>query len=138
MKTATGPHFINLDLELDSAVDPTPLTRHFGERVCVLYCGTVGDGFRLVLEAEIDYAARRDVRRLTEHFLSLLETLPPALRAIWDRGRSRVFDYGFESGAAGTAACEHLLDAECLRRIAALGAGLRITMYPPAPHAETA
>jgi len=138
MTAAAGPHFINLDLEFDSAVDPAPLARHFGERVCVLYCGAAGSGFRLVLEAEIDYAARGDVQRLTVHFLRLLETLPPALRALWDQGRSRVFDYGFEGGAAGTAVCMRQLDVDCLRRIATLGAGLHITVYPPSPPAPPA
>lgn len=138
MNATAGPHFLNLDLELDSAVDPAALARHFGDQVSVLHCGPVGDGFRLVLEAEIDYAARHDVRRLTGHFLHLLETLPPALRALWDQGRSRVFDYGFESGVAGTTACESLLDADSLRRIAALGADLRIAVYPPVPPAPAA
>lgn len=59
--------------------------------------------------------------------LTVVETLAPSLRAHWERCTTREFDMGFEATAArGNAPVSHAI----VQRVAAVGASLRVTIYP--------
>lgn len=137
MASSAAASFINLDLELKSDEDLAPLARHCGRRVFVLHCGAVEQGmgpsaFRLAVEPVIGNQLSGDPIHCTDHFLELLEAMPLALRVVWNHCASRVFDYGFEGGS-DEGRLEVLLDNARLRRIAALGIAVRITLYPYRP-----
>lgn len=132
MNGSAAASFINLDLELESDEDLAPLAAHFGNKVFVLHCEEDAGRFRLALEAVIRGALSEDAAACTEHFLTLLDALPPPLQALWQRCDRRVFDYGFEGGTDGPP-CLALLGSDQLRRIAGFAADLRITVYPFQP-----
>lgn len=120
--------FINLDLELCSAEDLSPLAAHFGNRVFLLDCAETNGGFVLVAEPLIEGNLCADPLQCTDHLLALVESLPPALRAGWERCSSRRFDYGFDGGFEGRPYAV-VLDVARVGRIAAIGVEIGMTLY---------
>jgi hypothetical protein len=64
--------------------------------------------------------------------LAAVESLEDSLRGDWRACVVREFNVGYESGD-GPWGFNQLVSAETLRRMADAGAGLRVTLYPPAP-----
>ena len=125
----TPASFINLDLDLSSAVDLTDLATHLSTQAFILFHGETGTEYKLIAELLMDGGLNQDALECTEHFLRLLGELPPALLGLWQQCTSRVFDYGFDGGL------EHpplhiTLPSAALCRMAELGIDLRITVYP--------
>ncbi len=131
--TESPASFLNLDLELESDRDLAPLAEHLSGQVFVLYCGNCDDGFRLSIEPVIASALSQDPSACTEHFLRLVATLPPELLSLWRGCMSRVFDYGFDGGLEANP-FKTILSSSQLGRIAALGADIRVTVYPFREH----
>ena len=121
--------FINVDLELLSSEDLAPLRAHFGDGVLELQCGETDDGFFLAVEPLVGRTLVPDALQCTDILLGLVDALPSDLRKIWDRCRSRRFDYGFEGGIEGRP-LSVVLDTERLGRLAARGIEVAITLYP--------
>lgn len=121
--------FINVDLELHCAEDLAPLRAHFGEAVLELHCGETDDGFFLAVESLAGRKLVSDALRCTDMLLDLVDALPAELRELWDRCRSRRFDYGFEGGLEGRP-FSVVIDNARLSRLTALGIDVAITLYP--------
>jgi len=124
----TPASFINLDLELSSAVDLTDLATHWSKQAFILFHGETGTEYKLVAEL-IDSAMGEDALACTERFLRLISALPPALLGLWHQCSSRVFDYGFDGGLEDPP-LQTTLSSAVLLRMAELGIDLRITVYP--------
>ena len=125
--------FLNLDLELRSCTDLSPLATYLQAHCFVLYNGEVPGGFLLCLEPLIDGALNQDAQRCTSYFLEVLEQLPPHLKTIWHKCSSRLFDYGFDGGR------EHpplgvTLPCDTLKHITQWGIDIQMTIYPYREH----
>lgn len=125
--------FLNLDLELEAAVDLAPLAACFGAKVFVLYCGKVGDGFRLSVEPVIEGKLGDDPLACTTYFLDLIDGLSTNEKALWKLCTSRTFDYGFDGGLEENP-LQTNLELAYLTRIVKLGIQIRITVYPHRAH----
>jgi hypothetical protein len=96
------------------------------------------------------WAQRVDTGRSTSHMLILrprddsktaeaaarvllghVETLSPLARRCWDNASKRTFDIGVQAGMARRSFEEVRFTPETLSRIAAIGARLQVTVYPP-------
>jgi hypothetical protein len=64
--------------------------------------------------------------------LTAVEALDDSQRGAWCACAVREFNVGYESGD-GPWAFNQVVSVDTLRRMADAGAGLRITLYPPAP-----
>jgi|CXWL01.1.fsa_nt_gi hypothetical protein len=120
--------FLNLDLELDSKSDLSPLAEFIGSKNYVLFNGKVPRGYHLCVEPLIRKTLNGDIRKCTDHFLKLLEKMPPELFAVWRSCKTRTFDYGFDGGAESPPLTVSLSSAQLLR-IAQLGLEIRLTIY---------
>lgn len=131
MTEGRGP-FLNVDLEARSAGDLSPLVRHWGNRVLVLHHARGADGLdHLALELAAEGVAGpvNTVERVLSGLCTLVEALPPDLRATWDACATRDLDVGFQSWAESYAtAHEDRVSAATLARVAALGASLTLTL----------
>ena len=69
------------------------------------------------------------------HIAKLIEGLPPHIHQMWSECKSRIFDFGFESGLQPVR-LEHDLSKEALENILSVGAEMRISIYKfnPAPN----
>ena len=127
MKRAAS-HFLNLDLELNSRSDLSPLAKHLKRTSAILYNGPSGNGFRLCAEPIVGGRFCTSPRICTTFFLDALKALPPRLAALLSSCSSRFFDYGFEGGLQSKPLYV-TLPASHLARIARLGAQVRVTVY---------
>ena len=122
----TAPKFLNLDVVLKSNASFDALVEHLGESVVVLTHHENERQFMLVLELadQID-----DTQSCTQQFLAIIDALPDTMMKLWTACTSRTFSYGFDSGKDHPA-LDTAISADLLRRIAAIGADIEITVYP--------
>ena len=119
--------YLNTDLDLESVSDLTALT-------ATLSVAGV-DALRSAREDNGVWYATFEVLNADEpepniaEMLTVIETLPPELKNIWDECRSRVFNIGYECGLEPWA-FNQTLSQSLLARIASVGASLKITLYP--------
>ncbi|HWM28560.1 MAG TPA: hypothetical protein VNQ14_08885, partial [Woeseiaceae bacterium] len=96
MRELSGPHFINVDLEVWSREDLAAFAAAVEPRSLVLHVGKIRRKFLARIEAKL-------VRPLTPEqtiwaLLKVVESLPPRAGRLWRRAESRVFSVGYEGG----------------------------------------
>ena len=128
--------FLNVDLEIRSRSSLDSVARAMGNKVSVLYLGTVSPRqFLLSVEtAKNCKAADRAIHDLC----SIVESLPDFEKGIWNKSK-KVFDigYDFDSDAPGSGNGEKekrmpnaiSLRNDTLKRMADLGSTMTITLY---------
>lgn len=121
-------HFLNVDLDLKSRRDPALIARAWTHHIVATHLDRIGRRhwwrFNLASQpADPAAAIRRYVR--------LVDALPHAARTVWDQA-SVELDVGFAAPAVGSSR-EWLLPPAVVRGAAAIGAAVRITVYPPEP-----
>jgi hypothetical protein len=126
---AKTPYFANVDLEIVSGGHLQMLIDVFGERVMNLYHGLhEGEGQLATFELEIETAEETAEARILG-FCELIESLPAAARAEWDRTSRRTLDIGVQGGLEyppyATA-----IGPLTLAWMARLDVALAITVYP--------
>jgi hypothetical protein len=121
--------FLNLDLELNSRVNLSRLSEHLDRTTHVLYNGRIKGGYRLSAEPVIRGKVNPSPSACTQRFLDILEKLPTDLAKMFERCKSRVFDYGFDGGLESRSLAVSISNKH-LSRIASLGIEIRVTVYP--------
>jgi hypothetical protein len=126
--------YLNTDLDLVSPAELGALVRALETGgVFALHADRRDDGlWHATFETERTY---RDPEENIRAFLAVIEGLAPEVRAAWDGCGLREFNVGYDSGEEPWAFNQGLC-ARTLGRIAAAGAGLRVTIYPPEPVAD--
>ncbi len=128
--------YLNTDLDLTSPDDLTALAAFFEARgMWPLHCDHGGDGlWYATFEVNDPSPCGADPSHVPENtiaaMLSVVESLPEPLKRIWEACTRRQFDIGYDCGSKPWAFNQGL-SGELLGRIAAVGASLRITLYPP-------
>jgi hypothetical protein len=90
------------ELELVAPFDLQPLLAHFAASVSVLR-NSVEDAVRtLWLGLEVE---SHDLDAAIEHWIALVDSLPPDLRARWDACSDRCLNTGIQGGTTPHAAC---------------------------------
>ena len=122
--------FLNVDLVL-AADRPLDLIADFLEKdVSTLFCGPYPSGFRATFEVNFE---PESADAAMGAFCELIESFDEPTQKLWDACTGRELDIGFEAGAASL---ETLIRPQTIARLARLGAGIRITIYPPVPEDE--
>jgi hypothetical protein len=126
--------YLTLDVLLTSESDLTGLVNALEKQgIFIVYNGqNEAVGFYAVLEPPVDDESP-DTQ--TKHIAKLVEGLAPNIHQMWSECKSRIFDFGFESGFQPVR-LEHDLSKEALESILAVGAEMRISIYStnPAPN----
>jgi hypothetical protein len=120
-------HFINVDLEIESHECLQPIADAFGEDVAVLGCGKWGPHYQAAFEAS---GLNGDADSIIKYFCLLIEALAEEERSLWSRAFLREFNIGYESGLEPRS-YESTLRSETVSLIHAIGASIKITIYPP-------
>jgi hypothetical protein len=121
--------FLNLDLELRSSDDLSPLAKHLGKYAFILHNGKVKSTHLLCAEPLINGGLSRSIRDCTNYFLQVLETLPTEYSHYFHHCKSRVFDYGFDGGLEAKPLSVNISSGH-IARISQLGIKIRLTVYP--------
>ncbi len=120
--------YLNTDLDLTSANDLTALAAAFDAGgVPPLYVTRGRDG-RWYATFETREQHSEPEPNIAD-MLAVVESLDPALRSVWRGCSRREFNIGYACGLQPWAFNQGM-SAELLGRIAAVGAALRITLYP--------
>lgn len=119
-------HYLNTDLELESSNDLTPIVEAFGEDVFNLYNGEARGHFL----ASFEIAGSVDSPdAIIQYFCTLAESLDGKEKILWDSCFSKAFDIDYEGGTSHKSYTDEIR-SNTLMRVAALGASIRITVYP--------
>jgi hypothetical protein len=120
--------YLNTDLDLTSAEDLTALAAAFEVGgMPSLHVTHGADGlWHATFETHAQFA---EPEPNIAAMLATLESLARPLRSVWDGCTRREFNLGYECGAEPWAFNQGL-PAELLGRMAAVGASLRVTLYP--------
>jgi hypothetical protein len=120
--------YLNTDLDLTSAEDPTALAAAFEVGgIPPLHVTQGADGlWYATFETSAQFA---EPEPNIAAMLAIVESLALSLRSVWDGCTRREFNIGYECGAEPWA-FDQGLPAELLGRMAAAGASLRVTLYP--------
>lgn len=117
-----GVHFLNVDLELESPVDLTPLVQAFGP----IYLLHKTSEHPFVANLEIENACL-DCEDTIAALLDLVENLDKRARGLWEDCRARRFDIGLQSGLTPHYK-QYRLSATLMKRLTAIGAEV-VTLY---------
>jgi hypothetical protein len=120
--------YVNTDLDLKSADDLAPLVAAFRAGDVFALHVTLGDDdvWFAVLETETQHD---EPEANIAAMVTVAEALPDELRSAWARCTLREFNIGYDCGTHPWGFTQ-ALSPELLRRVAALGASVRITLYP--------
>ena len=121
--------YLNVDLLIKAREDLTPIVVEFGKDVIVLTNDKHGDFYYAYFEIADSHAGpNEDI----EYFCSLVENLEGKAQRLWDNSFYRIFDIGYESGTSNNSYSSDLREP-VVKRLAALNASIRVTIYPYAP-----
>jgi len=120
--------FLNIDLDIESLVDITPIVKEWRKRTAVFRHEEVDGVFYGSFETAYD--GGYGVSKIIDEYVSLIEGLSPTSRKIWDQAQKREFDFGYESGSKPNN-FHSRIEADYVNKLANLGGIIVITIYPP-------
>jgi hypothetical protein len=115
--------FVNVDLDVESAVDPAPLVRALEPSAYSLERPAGHASFELNVSV-----APTSPEPLIREFIRLVRNMPPDARAVWDGASRRVFDVGFQSRRQPFSET-HAFSVNTLAEVAEVGAEIAFTTY---------
>jgi hypothetical protein len=117
--------YLNVDLEIRSRSDLTPLVEALRSRLLVLHAGRRERTFFAAFET----AGGSDPPDVAIRLLATaLRRLPPSMQRLWRAAHDRVFDIGVERGP-GTEPLSLPLRQDTMKIVAMLNARLALTFY---------
>ncbi|HEX6313304.1 MAG TPA: hypothetical protein VFZ73_00530 [Gemmatimonadaceae bacterium] len=123
--TGGETQFLNVDLELVTTVDPSPLLAHWRDTLVLLRDST--DAGRRTIWAELP-GTPRDVNSAIDELARHVEDLPGRLRALWDACDDRCFNVGVQAGRAPQATA-FPISAHTIAALTAIAARIEFTVY---------
>ena len=118
--------YLNVDLEIEGPRPLCHILQEFSESdICCLGCFETGRGHFANFEVT---ALPSDPNSIISEFCDAIETFREDAGATWAAAHRKTFDVGYDSdGSAGCSRFE--LKADTIRRAAALGASVVITIH---------
>ena len=92
-----GAKFINIDLEITTTFDPRNLRKAL-ERKCVVICCKKISQRKWLLAVELNTGGRKlTANSVAGALCRIIESLPPAAKALWLKADNRTFDVGLNA-----------------------------------------
>jgi hypothetical protein len=117
--------FLNVDLDLYSRSSLKPLVDALRHRVIVLFEGRERRRYSTHLELN---ASPKSADAAIRGFAALVNAMPRSMRVLWNASTTRDFNIGIQAAAAPHA-CEIKVAAQTIQMVAALKAGIIVTVY---------
>jgi hypothetical protein len=119
--------FLNVDLEVKSKDDLSPLLASLGRKVNILHHARIGRWYWLRVDL---YRQPRNPIEGIKLFCGLIKSLPLSSKKLWDDAQVREFDIGIQVGL-NPSSTEWLLDARTISMMASVNARVEVTLYSP-------
>ena len=123
--TGGETQFLNVDLELVTRVDLSPLLAHWRDTLILLRDST--DAGCRTIWAELRETPR-DANSAIDELTRNVKDLPGPLRALWDACDDRCFNVGVQAGRAPHATA-FPISAQTIAALTAIAARLEFTVY---------
>jgi hypothetical protein len=125
--------FLNIDLDVRSRLSLTALAEAWPWSYQPLIAeGRPNPRWLILNPRRIVVTAEAAAKELIQH----IQGLRGDARLCWIRAHLRMFDIGIRAGGPGRAFEEVRLTTETLRRIAAVGGEIQVTVYPAEPESQ--
>ncbi|MGD9209950.1 MAG: hypothetical protein PVI90_04210 [Desulfobacteraceae bacterium] len=123
-------NYINVDLEIESNEDLSPIIDEFGNDIIVLYndYNKSNNTYTLVAESTFDYKFRNP-DELINCFYFKINKFSSETRRLWDNCNQRVFNIGYGC-ILTTVKYESEIKSLTIKNVSELGAAIKITIYP--------
>jgi hypothetical protein len=122
---AGGTLYLNVDLDIETADDPTPLAEALASSTMTLFCDRLDDGrWLLTLELLGNFAT---AEAAVARFVEVLSSLPEDARGRWRNAKRRSFNVGIEAATGPSWRTEFA--PATLRMVAEHDAVLEFTIY---------
>jgi hypothetical protein len=116
--------FLNIDLDIESIDDISPLVNEWGDRVSVqrlekiegTYIGSFETGYGSVPE-------------ILDEYVSLITNLSETSKSIWDSALKKEFDFGFEC-STWPSNIHVSVDSRFISKLSQVGGSVAVTVYP--------
>ena len=122
--------FLNVDLELVTTAEIDALLAEWAD--LVILRDSLDDGIRTIW-IELGEPDLKDADSTIKEFLTLVESLSPASRKLWDACRDRCFNVGVQA-AAGPHHVVFAIASSVLQRVVDVNARVAFTVYGASPH----
>ena len=117
--------FLNIDLDLVTAAEPSRLLADMGDAVFVLYSGPTDDGHLTSLEIAGDSTTPESTM---QEFRRILDQLEAPAKHEWLQARKKEFNFGFETEEAPKQV-KFSLSPKVISMLAETGGSFGITVY---------
>ena len=115
--------FLNIDLDIESEVDLSPIVKSFGENVSVMRNDEKDGVFYASFETGFT-----TISDIISEYSRLVENLDSEAKDIWNKCKKRRFDFGYECGIKPYAYYSTLSN-EVVAKIYEIGGEIGITIY---------
>jgi len=120
--------YLNVDLEIRSRSDLTPLADELSRSLFLLHAGRIPRTFLASFETG---GGTQPPDRAIKRLAAAVSRLPPPTRKLLRAAGSRAFDIGVAAKSSGRDVLTLSIKPETLKAIAQLDAHLALTFYPP-------
>jgi hypothetical protein len=120
--------FLNVDLVIESASPLQELIEALRDDTLAQFHGEIDGRWRAVLGGRLFFPSGPE--EVIQALIQAIVRLPENARRLWDEASRRTFDIGIQGGH-DRRPLEAQVGTETLGTLAALGAGIQMTVYAP-------
>jgi len=116
--------FLNMDLDIESEENIDSIIEEFGDHVSIMRNEKENNLFYASFETFLN-----EENDIIEKYVSLINSLSPLTRKIWDKCIKKEFDFGYESGIVPNN-FHSRINTNSVAQLASVGGNISITIYP--------
>lgn len=120
--------FLNVDLDIESKYDISPIIKDFGDKVFILNDQPHTEGNHNLSVEVSDSFCQQDPEGLISRYVELINSFSDNAKDAWNKCHKKTFDIGYESGFTPYS-IDSELSANTIKAIASLGASVGVTLY---------
>jgi len=120
--------FLNVDLDIESKYDISPIVRDFGDRVFILNNEPYSqESYNLSVELN-DSWCQQDPEGLILSYIELIKNFSDDAKDAWNKAHKKAFDLGYECGFQPYS-INNELSANTINAVTSVGASVIFTLY---------
>lgn len=121
-------YFINVDLDIESKYDISPIIRDFGDKVFILNDEPYSEGsYNLSVELN-DSWCQQEPEGLILGYIELIKNFSDDAKDAWNKAHKKAFDLGYECGFQPYS-INNELSANTINAVTSVGASVIFTLY---------
>lgn len=121
-------YFINVDLDIESKYDISPIIRDFGDKVFILNDEPHYEGSHNLSVELNDSWCQQDPETLILGYIELIKNFSDDAKDAWNKAHKKAFDLGYECGFQPYS-INNELSTDTINAVASVGASVIFTLY---------